>query len=526
MKLEGHRKDKTKHNILFRNFDIFLESEKSFNNFKSLIFKLAVKGKLDFQKLSEGRIKKPLQALVKEQKQHLKKEGIPFEESSDSIWPMVELEKILEKIKYTNKIKTSNFLKDGTFPIIDQSENFIAGYWNNQTDVFKVNSSIIIFGDHTCCFKYIDFDFVLGADGVKIIQPKKQFFPAFLYYLLLNTKITNSGYSRHFKFLKKIKIPLPPLAVQKEIVALMEKVVRLETQTKEKSQKQKKFSKSSMYFITQSKNTKEISHYWDILENNLKNVLYSENRVKLFKAMVFQLCLNGRLDFQKLSEGRIKKPLQALVKEQKQHLKKEGIPFEELSGCVWPMVELGDLCTVVIGRTPRRDTPEYFGGNNVWVSIRDMNQKIILETKEHITDTGVKASNSKKIKKGTVLLSFKLSIGKVSIANTDLYTNEAIASLPIKNEYEQSISRDFLFNKLCDLDFTQIQPKKVVKGKTLNKKSLSKIKIPLPPLAVQKEIVALMEYIENMEKRLKKEKNLNLQLSQSLCHLEKYQKIV
>ena len=141
----------------------------------------------------------------------------------DSSWPIVELEKVFKKVKYTNKIKKSSFLKVGKFPIIDQSENFIAGYWNKKTDVFKVKNPVIVFGDHTCCFKYIDFDFVLGADGIKVIQPNKQFLPKFLYYLLLNTKIENLGYSRHFKTLKIKKIPFPPLEIQKEIVEQIEK---------------------------------------------------------------------------------------------------------------------------------------------------------------------------------------------------------------------------------------------------------------------------------------------------------------
>jgi len=87
---------KSNNDIFFRNFDVFSQSEKSVNNFQSLVFQLALKGNLDFQKLSEGRIKKPLQILVQQQKQHLKKEGIAFEETSDSVWPMVKLGAVCE----------------------------------------------------------------------------------------------------------------------------------------------------------------------------------------------------------------------------------------------------------------------------------------------------------------------------------------------------------------------------------------------------------------------------------------------
>ena len=209
----------------------------------------------------------------------------------------------------------------------------------------------------------------------------------------------------------------------------------------------------------------------NILVRNFDVFSHSEKNISGFKSFIFQSVLKGKLDFQKLSDDRIKKPLNFLIKEQKQQLKKEGIIFEEQPDSIFPMVKLESICEIVIGRTPKRNHPEYFGGNNTWVSIKDMNQKIISKTKECITDAGVKASNSKKIKTGTILLSFKLSIGKVSIADKDLYTNEAIAGLPIKNK--QTIFNTFLFNQLCNLDFTKIQSKKVVKGNTLNKKSCS-----------------------------------------------------
>ncbi|MDO9463923.1 MAG: N-6 DNA methylase [bacterium] len=134
-------------------------------------------------------------------------------------WDFVEVEDAIEKIEYSTKIKKEKFLNEGKYPIVDQSEKFIAGYWNGEEDVFRVSEPLVIFGDHTKCFKYIDFDFVLGADGVKILKPTDEYIPRFFYFILENLKIKNLGYSRHFKELKRIKIPLPPLEVQEQIVA-------------------------------------------------------------------------------------------------------------------------------------------------------------------------------------------------------------------------------------------------------------------------------------------------------------------
>ena len=137
-------------------------------------------------------------------------------------WDFVEVENTIEKVKHTTKIKKDKFLDKGKYPIIDQSEKFIAGYWNRKEDVFRVSKPIVIFGDHTKCFKYIDFDFVLGADGVKILKPTDEYDPKFFYFILSNLKIKNLGYSRHYKELKRMKIPLPPLEIQEQIVAELE----------------------------------------------------------------------------------------------------------------------------------------------------------------------------------------------------------------------------------------------------------------------------------------------------------------
>ena len=121
-----------------------------------------------------------------------------------------------------NKIKKSDFKEKGKYPIIDQSSKYIAGYWDNADDVYQVSSPVVVFGDHTRCFKLVDFDFVKGADGIQILSPIDDFLPSFYYYALRSIKLKSLGYSRHFKLLKEKVIPLPPLEVQEQIVAEIE----------------------------------------------------------------------------------------------------------------------------------------------------------------------------------------------------------------------------------------------------------------------------------------------------------------
>ena len=137
-------------------------------------------------------------------------------------WEYLEFEDCIDKIVYTNKIKRKDFLVKGEYKIISQEENYINGYWNAESDLFKIIKPVVIFGDHTKNLKYIDFDFVLGADGVKIFQPIDCINTKYFYYFLKSVKLKDLGYARHYRLLKEIKVPLPPIPEQKRIVKILD----------------------------------------------------------------------------------------------------------------------------------------------------------------------------------------------------------------------------------------------------------------------------------------------------------------
>jgi restriction endonuclease S subunit len=132
-------------------------------------------------------------------------------------WDEKPFEDCIDDVKYTVKIQRKNFLDEGVYPVVSQEAGLINGYWNQANDVYRVGSPIIVFGDHTKALKYIDFDFVLGADGVKILAPKSFLVPKFFFHYVRGMSIESLGYARHYRILKQSKISFPDKIRQAEI---------------------------------------------------------------------------------------------------------------------------------------------------------------------------------------------------------------------------------------------------------------------------------------------------------------------
>ena len=266
----------------------------------------------------------------------------------------------------------------------------------------------------------------------------------------------------------EIPIPMPPLPEQRRIVAKIEELFAIADSLGEAA-------------------------------DNLESV------AKRLDKKILDLAIRGNLVPQEQTDDPASELVKLIAASHKSPSKNQSEPidppFETPDS--WEWVRLGEICEYYLGKTPPRADPRYWHPAEMpWVTISDMVQYGHVErTKEGISEYAIKNGSAGRISpKGTLLMSFKLTIGKVSILDCDAAHNEAIISI-LPYEIVSREIRDYLFFTLPILS-ANAQTSPAIMGDTLNKKTLGNIAIPLPPLAEQKRIVAKIEELRAIIKSL------------------------
>ncbi|MDI9218469.1 restriction endonuclease subunit S [Clostridium tertium] len=157
----------------------------------------------------------------------------------DKGWKLYNLLDVFkDDTKNALKIKKEDYLLQGKYPIVDQGQMYIGGYADIDENLYEDTPSII-FGDHTRIIKYIDFPIFIGADGVKLLKPiidSSELNVKYTYFFLKSIELPSDGYSRHFKYLKQLIIPVPSIEIQNNIVSVLDKAQELIDKRKEQIQ--------------------------------------------------------------------------------------------------------------------------------------------------------------------------------------------------------------------------------------------------------------------------------------------------
>lgn len=316
-------------------------------------------------------------------------------------------------------------------------------------------------------------------DGWLILNDKHNFFSKdYLYYLLSSDLIYRqfcdkaSGAVVNNLNINKVKetiIPLPPIEEQHRIVYKIDELFAHLNETK-------------------------------ILEEKLEKI--KSDFPKKFKDSILQYAISGKLTNQREAENS-KDILNFIEKENNKKLSSiNNVPFEIPTN--WNWIKFGELVSFNIGKTPSRADSSFWGGDKYhWISISDMNEnKIITSTKEYVSEKSFNELFKGKIsKKGTLIMSFKLTVGRCSILGIDSFHNEGIIS--IYPNYNNEILKQYLF-KILPYVTKYGDTKGAIKGNTLNSESLSNLIIPLPPIDEQKRIIEKLDKLFNFYDDIKK----------------------
>ena len=230
-------------------------------------------------------------------------------------WAESTVSEIVQMVSANNKkLAQKNYLEDGEYPVIDQGQDFIGGYSNDKGLVVEEEPPFIVFGDHTRAFKFANFQFVPGADGVKIMKPAGVE-PKWCYYIFQAIRLPNKGYARHFQYLKEAYVPVPPPEQQKRIVAKIEELFSHIDAGIEALKKAKQLLKQYRQSVLKAAVTGELTREWreankDKLEpaSQLLERILKERRQKWEEQQLEQFKAKGKMPKDDKWKNKYKEP--------------------------------------------------------------------------------------------------------------------------------------------------------------------------------------------------------------------------
>ena len=425
-------------------------------------------------------------------------------------WEQIEFEDAFENISLAHlKIPQKDYLSSGTIPIIDQGVNLIGGFTNDASKSIQSTRALIVFGDHTKCFKLIGFRFAPGADGIKVLKPIT-IDERFAYYACRALRLPDRGYSRHYAFLKKSKIPLAPQNEQLRIVAKIEELFS----ELDKGVESLKTARAQLYIYRQVM----IKHAF---EGKLTADWREENKDKLDTPEQLLACIKQERQAyyeMKLEDWKTAIARSGATTKRGRRPRKPNPPLwtnassrdssveDDKLPVSWTSGALGSLFEVVSGATPK-GLRHVEGGDLPFYKVSDMNSPgnetrmdaaAMYLSEEQQTELGLTVHPAGTIifpKRGGAILTNKKRLLSRP-ACFDLNTMGVIN--PIVR-----ISTDYLWYWFQSLDLSGIYDGSNVPQ--INNKDIEPLRVPICTAQEQVEIVRVLERVLSVNDQMKSE---------------------
>lgn len=382
-------------------------------------------------------------------------------------WAVLPFEQAADVISDKGKrVKQGSYLPAGKIPVIDQGQDTIGGYIDDENMAFDDGLPVILFGDHTRSLKYVDKRFAVGAEGVKILRPRAEYVPKFFYYLLRSLQIPSRGYSRHFQFLRKFHFPLAPKEQQKGIVAEIEK----------------QFSR---------------------LDEAIANLKRIKANLKRYKAAVLKASVEGKLTEDWRKQHPDVEPastlLERILAERRAKWKGRGEykePAEPSTANLpklpkgWVWATIAQIADVASGNTPSGvlDTVRQ-AGEIPWFKVGDMNhdenQHVMRHADAWLSVSEVRGLGLRLFQPNTVL--FPKRGGAIATNKKRLLESPGCADLNVMGITPDHNIASYFFTWFDGVDLGGLSDGSNVPQ--INHKDIEPLVVPLPPLAEQQAIV-------------------------------------
>lgn len=475
------------------NFGVVSEVPGGMSKLRDMVLQLAVRGRLVAQDPKEGdasSLARQIEAERAKLKPAMGKSAPPLQwpYALPSTWVWLTVERVFHPLSTTGKktqlkeIKTS-----GRFPVIDQGQVFVRGYTDNEDALIHLPGPVIVFGDHTREVKYVDFDFVAGADGTKILRPI-QLDERYFYWFLRSLRLPDRGYGRHYKLLVEQAIPIPPLPEQKRIVAKVDQLMalcdELEARQNRKQQAGARLTRAALDALTSAEGPGEFAEAWRRVVDHFDVLFATPEDVGALRRTILGLSVRGVL-VRQLPQEEAADILLARLNTRPTPIDATECPFPLPEGWQWArFTEVATLESCLVEPADFRDWPHIAPDN-----IEKATGKLLAY--RTIGDDGV-TSAKHRFEAGRLLYSkIRPNLSKVvvvdfeGLCSADMYP---IASKIERDYLHLYMLSDVFLGQVVKSDNRLAMPK-------VNQQQLSLTVVPVPPLAEQRRIVAKVAHL-------------------------------